>query len=254
MSKALDSGKAFLEAVLAKLPENLRESARATFTAPEAADALTAVGDGVLARSDYSRSMDEINAKEAQITEDYEKLNAWYAENKDTLAKVPTLEAELAKRGGTPPPDIPPKEPPVTGLSREDLDKVLEDRDRNYAGVLAYTNTLTAKHLNDFKEVLDVQGVIDHAQKNKVSLDQSYRTLYAEKIAAKLKAEDDARINKTVEERLAEERKKFSDQPFPLRNTSPSVLDILEAPTDKPANHTVDTAVAEYERLTAARG
>lgn len=254
MSKALDSGKAFVEQVLAKLPESLRDAARTAFAAPEAAEALTTVGDGVLARSDYSRLMDEVREKEAAITEDYTKLNGWYETNKSRLGQVETLEAEIARlSGGKPPvPDLTKPAVP-SGLSREDLDKVLEDRDRNYAGVLAYTTSLATKHLRDFNEVLDVQAVIDNATKTRSSLDASYKTLFAEKLTAKAKAEEDARINKQVEERLAERLKGQGDQPFPLRNQSPSVLDILQTKDDAPANHNLDTAVAEYERLMATR-
>lgn len=255
MSKALDSGKAFVEQVLAKLPESLRDAARTAFAAPEAADALTTVGDGVLARSDYSRLMDEVREKEAAITEDYTKLNGWYETNKSRLGQVETLEAEIARLQGKPPVTTPPPTQSTTpsGLSMDDLNKVLEDRDRNYAGVLAYTTSLATKHLRDFNEVLDVQAVIDNATKTRTSLDASYKTLYAEKLTTKARAEEDARINKQVEERLAERLKGQGDQPFPLRNQSPSVLDILHAKDDSTANHNLDSAVAEYERLQSAR-
>lgn len=255
MSKASDSGKAFIDSVLAKLPENLRAGAQAAFAAPEAAEALTVVGDGVLARSDYSKSMDDLKEKETQLASDYENLTKWYDTNKTALAKVTTLEAEIARLQGAPPPTPEEKkEPSVGGLTKEELNQILEDRDKGYAGVLALTNSLTAKHLRDFNEVLDVTQLVDYATKNKVDLKTAYDTVHKERIEAKVKAEEEAKVNKLREEIRAEERKNLSQMPYPVRNGAPSVLDILENKQDSPANHTVDTAVAEYERLQATRG
>lgn len=254
MSKALDSGKSFLDAVLAKLPESLRADAAKAFAAPEAAEALTTLGDGVLARSDYSRSMDELKTQQEALASDYEKLNTWYDQNKERLGKVTTLEAEIARLQGNPPPKPDDKkEPPVSGLTKEEVAQILEDRDKGYAGVLALTTSLATKHLRDFNEVLDVNALIDHATKNKVDLKMAYETVHKDQLAAKAKAEEDARINKEVETRLAD-RLKGQPLPYPVRGSSPSVLDILDNKQDSPANHTLDTAVAEYDRLQAARG
>lgn len=262
MSKALDSGKSFVEQVLAKLPENLRESAKAAFAAPEAAEALTLVGDGVLARGDYSKHMDAMREQQATLTEDYEKLTAWYEPRKAVLDKYPSLDAiesELTKaRGTVDPPLRRTEEKPMPFASKEDFEKYLAERDQardqGYAGVLAYTTTLTAKHLRDFNEVLDMGDLVQHATKNRKSLADAYQEKYGDKIKAKADAEEQARIDKLVAEKLAEARKQDAQHPFPLRNASPSVLDVLESKDHKPSDHTLDTAVAEYERLQSLRG
>ena len=258
MSKALDSGKAFLDQVLAKLPESVRDQARTVFTAPEASDALTLLGDGTLARSDYSKSMDDLKAKEAQLADDYQKLTTWYDGAKDRLAKVETLEEQIARLQGNPPPPADPiraaaKEEPVSGLTKEELAAALEERDRSYAGVMALSNRLTAQHLRDFNEVLDIDALIAHAQTKRVDLKTAYDQVHAEKIAAKAKAVEDERTAKLTAEIEARVRKEIG-QPYPIRNAAPSVLDILDNQQDKPANHTVDTAVEAYERLQATRG
>lgn len=253
MSKALESGKAFVDQILAKLPESLRDSAKTAFAAPEAVDALTLVGDGVLARSDYSRLMDDLKSKETTLTEDYEKLNGWYTTNKEQLEKVGTLEQEIARLSGQRP-IVPEVKPPVAGgLTREQLDEILTNRDKGYAGVLAVATTLATKHFQTFGEVADMTAVIDLATKKGLSLEAAHREKYAEQIDAKAKAAEDARIEKLVADRLIDERKKQGTQPFPLRNASPSVLDVIEAKGD-PSKYTVDDAVAEYERLQSARG
>lgn len=252
--KALETGKSLADLVLAKLPESLRAEASKIFTAPEAADALVELGARGLAQSELSRQLDSLREKEAQVLEDYNKNVAWFEENKPKLDRLPILEAENARLKGTPPPAAPPEPPPATGLTKEDLDKILLERDRGYANVLGLGIEVGAKHLHLFGEPPDMRGVIELAGKKGLSLEAAYQEKYGERLAAKAKEAEDARINKIVEERVSTERKKFAESPYPLRNASPSVLDILENPNDKPANHTVDSAVAEYERLVAARG
>jgi hypothetical protein len=63
-----------------------------------------------------------------------------------------------------------------------------------------------------------------------------------------------AEIEKEVQKRLTEERaKQPQHMPFPLRDPSPSPLDALQATDRKPADYSVDTAVAAYDRLQDAR-
>lgn len=255
MSKALESGKSLAEIVLAKFPENMRDDLRAKFATPEATDALITLGASALAQSDYSRVMDEMREKEAAIVEDYGKLNGWYETHKDRLGKVETLEAEIARLTGAPAPRTPTTTTTTApaGLTHADLAKAFEENGKQWLQVMAFSDTLGLKHFKDFNEALDSMAIAAHATKHQVSLDDAYKTVYAEKLAAKAKADQDALINKQVEERLAERMKSQGDQPFPLRNQSPSVLDILQTKDDAPANHNLDTAVAEYERLMATR-
>lgn len=255
MPTAIDSGKSFLALVLAKLPESLRADAEKALTAPEATDALTLLGDGVLARSDYSKSMDAIRDKEVQIQTDYDKLNTWYADNQARLDGTTALEAEIARLKGEKPTVPDPTKPSVTtGLVRKDLDDILSERDQAFTRVLSLSTQLTTRHLRDFNEVLDMNELVDLANRHKYSLTDAYQAKFGEQLKAKADLAEKTRIDKLVEDRLADERKKHQDHPFPLRNQSPSVLDILETKTDSPANHTLDTALAEYDRLQAARG
>ena len=268
---ALDTGKSLAEQILAKLPEGLRGSVKAAFDAPESVEALTLLGDSAMARSDYSRQSDEIRKKtedldalNAQVQGDYQNLKTWYAQNQAKLQEFDTIKPEYERlKGGTPNPNPNPNPNPVPakGLSQEDVDKLLQERDAGYARVLAVTTTLATKHLRDFNEVLDVNALVEHASKHRVALfdpraeTDAYRAIHGEKIAAKAKAEADADIEKRVQERLAQERRS-QQQPYPVRGQEPSVLDTLEQP-DRQNRYTVDTAVARYEELTsgaAARG
>lgn len=232
--KALDAGKEFLAGVLAKLPESVRGQVETAFNDPQAADALVAIGSGALAQSDINRKYQEIQTKQAELDaaiataqEDYQKNVDWY---KTTSAELETLRA--AARGHTPPPPAPPPAAP-TGLSREDIDKILAERDQGYAGVLGLATTLAAQHLKNFGEVLDGNELINFAKEKRLPLAEAYKQKFSEQITAKAQAEEKARIDKLVEERLQAERRNHQ-QPFPIRSQEPSVLDVLEA-KERPA-------------------
>src|SRR5262245_7537543 len=82
---AFESGQSLIAGVLAKLPPEQQAQAKAIFDAAEAKEAVTMIGDQALARSDYSRSMDQLREKEGALTEYYARLNTWYDENKTLL-------------------------------------------------------------------------------------------------------------------------------------------------------------------------
>jgi hypothetical protein len=85
------------------------------------------------------------------------------------------------------------------------------------------------------------------------SLQDAYIEKYGERLTAKHKEIEDKRFNDEVDRRLQERLKATtSTHPFPLRAES-SPLDVLST-KEGPAAHTLDSAVAEYERLQAARG
>lgn len=263
---ALESGKSLAEQILAKLPENLRGQVQTAFAAPEAVDALTLLGDSALARGDYSRQSDELKRKteeldaaRVQVDTDYKALTDWYGLNEAKLKQFDTIKPEYDRlKAGNPNPNPNPNPAPPTGVSEDAVAKMFQEREMAFARVLGLTSTLTAKHLNDFKEVLDVNALIEHATKHKVPLydprseTDAYRALHGEKLAAKEKAERDAGIEKIVQERLAAERR-TQQGPYPVRGQEPSVLDTLQQP-DRQNRYSVDSAVARYEELTQAAG
>lgn len=271
MSKASDAGKAFLAGVLAKLPEHLRAGAQAAFDAAEAEAALEVVGTGALAQPEISRRMDELKkqgddaaAKLAEATQLYERNQTWYDANKAALEEYPTLKAKVAKGGGADEDDldeagrkkVPPPDPRTVAL------EVLQEQGRDYVQVSAWLAGKAVEHMQRFNEPLDTMAIVNNpklgrpiaGQPGRVySLNDAYTETYGERVTKFEKDRHDKGIEDEVQKRLTEERSKLSQQPFPLRGVEPSVLDIL-ATKDGPAQHTVDSAVAEYDRLQAAKG
>jgi len=266
---AFEDGQTFLAGVLAKIPEGLRAQVKDAFEKPEAKEAVVLLGDGTLARSDYSKSMDrlktqqtELEAKLAEANTLHEQQTKWYQTNEAALKEYPTLKAELAKRKAGGDDDDPPPPPPNTldkKTIEELIDQTLTTRERDYVDVVAFMQDTGFRHHAMFSEPLVMRDLLQNPKLGKpilgqpgriFSLQDAYTEKYGERVVAKQKEAQDKIINDEVEKRLKE---KLAGQPFPLRGQpSPSVLDVLET-KDGPAAHTLDTAVAEYERLQASR-
>jgi len=263
---AFEDGTSFLAGVLAKLPEAERAQVKAAFEQPGAKDAVTLLGDSVLARTDYSKKMDALTATQTAVATHRETLDAWYEKNKAALTEYPTLKAEVdrLKAGGTG--DDDDDKHKGKGLTAEEIQKLVDAQISaqapDFVNLTAYMPTLALKHYQMFGEVLDAQELVANPKLGKpvvgqpgrvYSLPDAYQEKYGERLATKAKEADDKRIDDEVTKRLAVERAKLVGQPFPLRgDASPSVLDVLQT-KDGPAVHTLDSAVAEYERLQAGR-
>jgi DNA repair exonuclease SbcCD ATPase subunit len=257
---AFESGQAFLAGVISKLPAELQAQAKELFEKPEAKDAVVIVGDGALARPDYSKAMNELKTKETELTEKLGNLNTWYDENKAALEDYVAIKPEYDRLQTTP--HVPPKDPPPPADPRKLIEDVLSEQGPEFVRVSAWLAGITAKHQHMFGEPLDPVEIVSHPKLGKpivgqpgrvFSLQDAYTEKYGERVAQKLNDAEEKKFNDEVEKRLGEERKKLGTQPFPLRHEAPSVLDVL-ATKDGPAAHTLDSAVAEYERLQQQRG
>ena len=268
MSKASDAGKSFLTGVLDKLPEAVRAQVKTVFDDAAAEPALEVLGTGALAQPDINRKYDELKAKETELTTKFTELNTWYDRNKTALQEYPTLKAEndRLKAGGGDGDDDgeggrkPVKQPDIRDVALEVVNEVAPE----YIGVTAWLNDRRAEHETLFgKDVpFSATELIRNPKLGKpiagqpgrvFSLEDAYTEKYGEKVVTKRQELDAQRIETKVQERLKEERAKSVGQPFPLRGeASPSVLDVL-ATKDGVASHTLDSAVAEYERLQASR-
>jgi len=278
---AFEDGQAFLAGVLAKIPdEGLRAQAKTLFESTAVKDAVTVIGDGVLARSDYSKHMDQIKIQDQALkdkltaaTDLYDQNSAWYQTNKAALEEYPTLKTRIgeleAGDGGDPDPNKAKEKPVVLDKKTIEetiagmLDENLAARERGYVDVVAFMQDTGFQHQQMFGTPVAMRELVGNPKLGKpilgqpgrtFSLQDAYNEKYGVEVAAKVKATHDKEIEDEVQKRLGEERAKQAGMPFPLRNGSqPSVLDVLT--TEKGASaHTLDTAVAAYESLQAGKG
>jgi hypothetical protein len=251
--------------VLAKLPAEQQAQAKAIFDAAEAKEAVALIGDGALARSDYSRHMDQIREKETSLTDYYTKLDGWYKDNQAALAAARDATARGNGNGHVEPADPNAKPALQTPAASPDemrriANEAINEAGRDYIAVSGFIATQAGWHQHVFNEPLDMTELVNNpklgrpivGQPGRVfSLQDAYNEKYGERIAQKNREAEDKRINDEVEKRLLDRTRSSASQPFPLRSES-SPLDVLTT-KDGPAVHTLDSAVAEYERLVAAK-
>ena len=263
---AAESGRSFLDGFVAKLPEVFRAEAIALIekiaAAPEAVPAIQYVGDGAMRQPDYSKAMNDMQAAKTELAQKLDNLNTWYEQNEAALKEYVEIKPEYddlkAKGNGAPlpKPPAPPADP------RKVVEEVLHEQGREYVALSAWLAGKAVEHLPRFGEPLDVMELTADPRLGKpvagqpgrvFSLLDVYTAKYGERVATKQREADEAKLNAEVEKRLSAKLAERASQPFPLRGEAPSVLDVLNT-KEGPATHTLDTAVAEYERLQGARG
>ena len=259
---AKETGQSFIAGVLAKLPEAKRAAAQALFEDPEAEAAVSLIGDGVLARTDYSKNMDTLKAKETELAEKQRELTDWYTVNKGALDEYLVIKPEYETLKADPNHRPDPNAKPVGGITEEQMLSVIEQRDRGFAAAMALVVPLANRHQMMFGEVLEVQELlanpklgrpIDGQPGRVFGLTDAYNEKHGERVTAKATEAESARIKKLVDEGVAERLKGQQQHPFPLRDPNPSPLDALQATDRKTTDFTVDSAVEAYERLQQSR-
>jgi hypothetical protein len=258
MADSKTVGREFLAGVLAKIADPAaRAQAETVFN--QAEDAVAELGAGVLRQQDYSRHMDALKTKETEVTSWHSQLTDWYAQQQERVNQA-LADAEAAKAAAgirptpTPAPSPSPT-PAAVGLTKEDVKKELDSFGTLALGVIAVTNRLSASHMKEFGEVLDLQPLLVHPKAQEIGLDGVYREVFKEKLDAKAKAAEDARVAQIREEAIAEYRSKHPNLPYPVSpHVQPSTLDAIEAGQAVDASkYTADAAAALYEQLVAEK-
>src|SRR5688572_17814965 len=213
-----EAGQQFLEQVLAHVPDDQRDAARAALLASK--EALQEVGNGVLRQSDYSRNMNAVSEYKSQ-------LDTWFEENKALITRAATTPASPAV--------TPPAEPNANFLTRDDMVKELQTREQAAIAAIVTTNELGARHYAAFQEPLDIRGLMADPDISKLGLQGVYDKVHGSRHAERAKQAEQARIDKLVNEKLAEERKRFTAHPYPVTGRESSALDAIEAAIANPA-------------------
>lgn len=245
----------YLAGVLGKIsdPEK-RAQAEAALNDASAAEALAELDRGFLRQSDYSRKQDELRAAQAAAEEARLRGETLYTSNLDWF------EANKAKLAGQPAsPTIQPVAPVPASLTREQVDALVASKldafGNDALGVMASTNTLTARHMAEFGEVLDIRGVMAEAMKGKRTLEDQYALQFKDRLDQKATERATAATAKQHAEWEADFRAKHPNMPYLVRPPSQvETLDGLNKPTTNPTDYSAQSAADEYTRLVAAKG
>lgn len=246
MAKHKDPYDAFLAEVLDTIPEDKRKDFEETLKSDKVA---SVVKDKVMARSDYSRSKDELDDKvktfESEVAEARTRINGW----NDWYGKVTKEQAEkdkqlrayeetFGKLDGT---------SNVTKYATaEDVTKTLNDtmaqRDAAAIKLASQMARFTYRYGKEFGEELDQDALIDYAMKHQVPFETAYERFVAPKVEAKRTERYEADIKKAREEGA---REALSQHKLPVvsSHAEPHVLDLQ----DKVAKNSRDRVAAAVD-------
>lgn len=263
-----EAARAFADALKAKVP-TLATQVDALLADPGAVEEL---GRGVLMRQDHSRLMNEAATVKAnadtlftQLKAAETKQNAWWTQAQADV-ELGRQAREAAWTPGTPDPNNPNPNPSTrtaAGLTPEDVDKRLNDREVGQALFVTTLGDLSFKHFQRFGQVLDTNTLVREVMSDPAAKDRGLIKHYEHKFSAEIAAADkkaaDAAFDKAYQERRAQEmRDSASRPPYPTGspNAAGSPLDALEPvkPATTAAGQSVDDAVAAYNELVAAGG
>lgn len=239
MAGRIDAGKAFIDELLTRIPEDQRAAVQAGLEAA-GEDVYAFAGDGALRLQDYSRNLNGVKATEKQQTE-------WWEANQALVA--------AAKAAGIDPTKPAPVVRDTVGLSREDISKLIDEREAGVGNFVGHTLRLGLSHFKEFGEELDVPKLMQDPQLKELGLLGVYEKTYGPKIAEKKAAAAEAATEAEVQRRVAEARRADANKPLHLRDPglAGSPLDALTDGTPGGSDPVVDEATAFYENLRAQR-
>lgn len=195
----------YLKKVLALVPDEDRENV------------LSALGERVMAKDDYSRSMDDLTKKETAVLSYKETLDTWYGEKAQLLDEAEKLKA------GKPAPVVEGGSAALKDLEnyikKDDLEKIVTARLKNSEetalNLFPRVMDLAVKHLHEYGKPLNPSEVIAHARKMETTLEAGYLDMTKDlREARAAKAEEDRRA-KVREEIRAELQKENGHGVFP---------------------------------------
>lgn len=262
MATKAELGKQFLDELVGKLPAGSQDALRTALSSPEATAALELAGSRLSPLDEERQRLDE---QRRQLDDRGKKLDDWHNRlgkwKTDTEASFVERDKKLSEReaggggGGNPPSNQPPANNNAgAGVTKEDIAKVVEDlilpREAGYVTYVADATRLAVTHLQQFKETLDVAGIVKHPKIAELGFEGVYNLVHKEKLD-KLAVEREKAREDAIR---ADERAKIAaaapvDMPYPIGEGSPLdalALDPAKRPTGDPA-----AAAREYERLVA---
>jgi hypothetical protein len=265
MGKGIETGKAYLQQVLGKITDpELKAQAEKVFAS---AQVQTEIGNGVEGQSEIDRRLQELTTKtteldtkrveldekEGTLAKWHGDLTGWREANNALLELGKQAKAKgfnPAAPAGTPPAS---GEPPAGTLTEDKLKEALTAQAGDFLGFERDRQRLTREHFSKFKEILDIDPLLQHPQVRELGLAGVYALVHKEALA---KLTDDTK--KAEEERIrADERSKVlasnQQMPYPpvTGSNAGSPLDALKPPEG--GGPLVDNAVAEYNRLQQVR-
>lgn len=277
-----ESGQTFLTTAMSLIPEAQRVGVQAALDAALADDTtrnafFDQIGEGALRQDEFSRAMDEARQEKQRAETWHRNLQTWHSNAQGQLSTLESLRQDRPdlfnedgslKRGRAADPDPDPDDrpaprrpaaPTVTGLSADEFNTKLAQRDAEWAGFFAEVSPLSFEHYARYKEPLAVDRVLAHARQNGQSFRDAYQVVYADQIRQHQTSEAQAREQQIRAEIEKKVRSEFASRPPHPTGTSgleSSPIDWMDPGVKDPASpeqFSAHAAAAEYMERYAAR-
>ena len=234
----VERARTFLDGVLAHVPEDQREAARAALTASP--EALNALGNGVLRQDEFSRAKDDIARQRGELNTLVDNNRRWYEQSKPVVDRA----HEIVNAGGglindddipLAPAGDPPVRPvtPVVTLTPQQLEERVQNSESGAVKFFGVLSELQAKHFQAFGEILNTAPLLDNPRLREVGLPRLYEETFADRYKAKHDAEQ-AKLLAEAEERgkaagIAEMQARIGQQgPYPTPHAVAAVSPTIE--------------------------
>ena len=255
----------FLDSLLATVPEDKRAAVEEGL-ADEGTHQFLA--DGALRQADYSRGMDtlkderealavkatELEGMRGSVNAKYQEQTAWWEANQPLIEAG--KRAMAVANGDDPAKATKPAaaDPPEGMVRKEEVEQMLTEREGGAAEFFVVLNDLSMRHFQEFGERLDAGALLHDPKIKEVGIEALYRDTFKDRYAEKAKKAEDDRIEKRVEDRLAEERKTVASRPlYPVAPGDGSPLDALTTKDPDPSQFSAEAAADEYLGAVAKR-
>jgi multidrug efflux pump subunit AcrB len=218
--------------------------------------------EGVLARSDYSRQMDDLKAQQstfaAEVEQARQRIEGWQQWYGDVTKSVADQQTKLQQYEATygPIEGIGDQRAAAKalGLSKDEVGTLLEERmNQRDVAALKFADDLTdikMDYRDRFKDKLDTEAVFTLAGKRGIDLQTAYKEFISERVEDQRTKDIEARIAQAKQEAVAEYASKHNLPVGPSNSALTHTLDV----TDRPATtrDRIAAAVAEVNRMRAA--
>lgn len=211
--------------------------------------------DGVLARADYSASMDDLKAQREQFATEVqaarEKIAGWQDWYGKTTQQFSATQEELAKykeEFGDLTEGQQKKVAAQMGMTPEQvtqaLNQELQVREQAYLKFADDLTDLKIEHREKFKEKLDTEAVFKIAGEKQLPLDVAYSVYIADRVEELRQADVKEQIAKAKEEGAREYATKHN---LPLVPNNPDVVHVLDVQQPgKTQKDRVSAALADF--------
>lgn len=269
---ARDSGKQFLDQVLAKIPEAQRAAVQ---QALETDDLLGFMGEQVLLRPEFSRQMDALVAKRAELDQWFQGQKGLLTAGANALARLKALKrrgvalsGDDEGQGGEPDDQDDQDDSDLGGegisgrrrtrlpdnlVTKDDLAALTTSQqqlERQGIQLMSALNKLSMSHFKEFSEPLDTDALIESATKSGRSVADEYGVMVASRreTAAKQKHEEEIKAAEARGKAAAVAEISNQSMPYPVSVSEPGTgaLSLLRSEKPNDGLSTVERAAREW--------